>query len=116
MRISRLLVTLGAVLLTAACATAPADDAAQAEAALGQAVATSDAAAATGDQEVECREELRTGTNFKRRVCLTKAEWAAQGRGQRRESAEVVRTRAEREAVTGANGGQTSTPPGATFP
>ncbi len=114
MSISRLLVTLGAVLLTAACATAPAvDDATQAEAALGEAVATADASAATGDQEVECREELRTGTNFKRRVCLTKAEWAAQGRGQRRESSEVIRTRTEREAVTG---GATAGPPTANFP
>lgn len=120
MSMSRLLGTLGALLLTAACATEPAADTATAATAGDASAAAAEAnlaVAATPDgEQVECREELRTGTNFKRRVCMTKDEWAATGRGQRRESSEVVRTRTEREAVNGAAGGQTTGPPGATFP
>ncbi len=114
---ARVVVTAGAILLTAACATEPAADTADAVVADSEAALNAPGVAENGvADEVICREELRTGTNFKRRVCKTESEWAAEGRGQRREATEVVRTRTEREAVTGAAGGQTTGPPGATFP
>jgi hypothetical protein len=46
-----------------------------------------------GDEEVVCRSEVRTGTNFKRRVCRTVAEWNARSAAQR----SVVEQRAQNE-------------------
>jgi hypothetical protein len=36
----------------------------------------SDVAKTGDDQKIECRTDAKTGTNFKKKICATKAEWA----------------------------------------
>jgi hypothetical protein len=88
---------LGIVAFMTACASQPAavpETAEDAVAALeaGNVVAAN-AEGGEGDEEVVCRSEVRTGTNFKRRVCRTVAEWNARSAAQRG----VVEQRAENE-------------------
>jgi len=47
------------------------------------------------EEELVCRSEIRTGTNFRRRTCKTAEEWAAQSRFQR----SAVEERAANERV-----------------
>lgn len=99
---------LGITALMAACASQPTvpETAEDAVAALeaGNVVAANQEGG-EGDEEVVCRNEIRTGTNFRRRVCRTVAEWNARSAAQR----EVVEQRAEnerdQEGVDNANGG-----------
>ena len=87
---------LGVTLLMTACASQPTvpETAEDAVAALeaGNVVAAN-TEGGEGDEEVVCRSEIRTGTNFKRRVCRTVAEWNARSAAERG----VVEERAENE-------------------
>jgi hypothetical protein len=109
----QLVLALGAVLLTAACATEPA---AEATAAAAPAAAPAGTAAVASNEEPEiiCRNEAVTGTVFKRRVCMTQAEWNASQRGQRRQIEEMARRNRDAAGVGAAT--QNSGPPTATFP
>jgi hypothetical protein len=79
---------LGIALLLSACAgqsNIPAT-AEEAVASLeADVVGTSDTLVADdgSEEELVCRSEIRTGTNFRRRTCKTAEEWAAQSRFQR---------------------------------
>ncbi len=87
---------LGVTLLMTACASQPVvpETAEDAVAALeaGNVVAANQEGG-EGDEEVICRSEVRTGTNFKRRICRTVAEWNARSAAQR----SVVEERADNE-------------------
>jgi hypothetical protein len=94
----RLVFALGFGLLTVGCAaTDPAQDAAAVGADGTQTVA------AVSEERI-CREEIRTGTNFKRRVCRTQAQWDAISTNQRRNSDEYSRQSSERSGVMGNTG------------
>lgn len=87
---------LGLALLLSACASQSSipesAEAAVADLEAGNVVAANQEGG-EGDEEVVCRSEIRTGTNFKRRVCRTVAEWNARSAAQR----SVVEQRAENE-------------------
>jgi hypothetical protein len=98
---------IGTTLLLAACASSEPAIPETAEAAVA-ALEASTAPVATNENEDEnlvCRSEVRTGTNFKRRVCRTAEEWNARAAAQRG----VVEDRAQNErgqaGVDTANGG-----------
>lgn len=56
-------------------------------------------AQAAGDQEVECRSQQVTGSNFARRVCRTKAEWRRTDGVQRQGVDEYSRQSAEKSSI-----------------
>jgi hypothetical protein len=92
------LLALGFVLLTAACATEPANQQETAAAAASTS-ANPVVAAVDPSQERECRSVKVTGTNFPKRVCESKAYWNAKARAERRISDEFGRQASENSAV-----------------
>jgi hypothetical protein len=116
----KFVLALSATLLAAACATEPAATTADAAAPAAQAAAPAAnavAANATGEPELECRNETVTGSAFKRRVCMTREEWRATQRGQRRVIEEASRRSREAAGVgAAASQGVPQGPTSATFP
>ena len=66
------------VILTGACATSTKKQAMSKTNITGQKTADSEVQYSnlTGDNEIECRMRVATGSIFKKKVCLTKAAWA----------------------------------------
>jgi hypothetical protein len=61
--------------------------------------------AADGTEErLICRSEMRTGTNFRRRTCLSAEEWAARSRAQRSRVEERAYNERVQSGVDEANG------------
>ena len=90
--IPKLVLALGAVLLTAACAS-------ESGATNGNAVASNTNAAG---ETLICRREQVTGTNFKQRICLTSEEWKALQASERRSAREFGRQTSERSGQAAA--------------
>lgn len=66
------------VMLTGACATGTKKQTMSKTDITGQKTANSEAQNSnlTGDNEIECRKRIATGSLFKSKICLTKAKWA----------------------------------------
>ena len=66
------------VILTGACATGTKKQAMSKTNITGQKTADSEVQYSnlTGDNEIECRMRIATGSIFRKKVCLTKAAWA----------------------------------------
>ena len=66
------------VILTGACATSTKKQAMSKTNITGQKTADSEVQYSnlTGDNEIECRMRIATGSIFRKKVCLTKAAWA----------------------------------------
>jgi len=61
--------------------------------------------AADGSEErLICKSEMRTGTNFRRRTCLSAEEWAARSRAQRSRTEERAYNERVQAGVDEANG------------
>jgi hypothetical protein len=99
---------LGITALMTACASQPTvpETAEDAVAALeaGNVVAANEEGG-EGDEEVVCRSEIRTGTNFRRRTCRTVAEWNARSAAQRAVVEQRAENERDQEGVDNANGG-----------
>jgi ABC-type enterochelin transport system substrate-binding protein len=104
-------VALAVTLLMTACAGTPREESAAADPAAAAPAAANTVASsnAGGEEEIVCRSEVVTGTAFKRRVCMTRAEWTISQRGQRRVVEEMAR-RTREDASVGAAASQNSAP------
>ncbi len=88
-------------ILTGACATGTKKQAMSETGVTGQKIAESEAQNSnlTGDNEIECRRRIITGSHFKSKICLTKAAWAIVDEKNRKNTDRVGRDISAKESM-----------------